>query len=165
MSRSEAMGSGLEVIFGMDWLSVNLILIDCSEKRLLFPEKEESVVLSSGQVWNEVKEGSCCFLVLTHMEVDQSGRSLDHSIVSDFLDVFPKEVPKLPPYMEVEFCIDLVSSAGSISIAPYRMARAELVELKKQIEELLEKQIIRLSVSLWGAPVLLVKKKVSTTQN
>jgi len=44
-------------------------------------------------------------------------------------------------------------------MAPYRMALAELVELKKQIEELMEKQFIRPSISPWGAPVLLMKKK------
>ena len=73
--------------------------------------------------------------------------------------MFPEEVPGLPPRSEVEFSIDLVPGAGPVSIAPYRMAPAELVELKKQIGELLEKQFIRPSASPWGAPVLLVKKK------
>nr|KYP67693.1 Transposon Ty3-G Gag-Pol polyprotein [Cajanus cajan] len=59
----------------------------------------------------------------------------------------------------MEFSIDLVSGAGPVSVAPYRMALAELVELKGQLEDLLEKQLVRLSVSPWGAPVLLVKKK------
>nr|KYP61005.1 Retrotransposable element Tf2 [Cajanus cajan] len=60
---------------------------------------------------------------------------------------------------DVEFSIDLVPGAGPVSVAPYRMAPAELVELKKQIKDLLEKQMVRPSVSPWGAPVLLVKKK------
>nr|KYP63954.1 Transposon Ty3-I Gag-Pol polyprotein [Cajanus cajan] len=59
----------------------------------------------------------------------------------------------------MEFSIDLVPGAGPVSVAPYRMAPAELVELKGQLEDLLEKQLVRPSVSLWGAPVLLVKKK------
>ena len=80
-------------------------------------------------------------------------------VVREFEDVFPEEVLRLPPRREVEFSIDLVPRAGPISIAPYRMAPTELVELKKQIEGLLEKQFIRPSASLWGAPVLLVKKK------
>nr|KYP35801.1 Retrovirus-related Pol polyprotein from transposon 17.6 [Cajanus cajan] len=65
----------------------------------------------------------------------------------------------LPPTREVEFSIDLVPGTGPISIAPYKMSPVELVELKKQIEELLEKGFVRPSVSPWGAPVLLVKKK------
>jgi len=80
-------------------------------------------------------------------------------VVREFFDVFPDEVPGLPPSREIEFSIDLVPGAGPVSIAPYRMAPAELAKLKKQIEELLEKQFIRPSVSPWGAPVLLVKKK------
>nr|KYP61999.1 Transposon Ty3-G Gag-Pol polyprotein [Cajanus cajan] len=65
----------------------------------------------------------------------------------------------LPPTNEVEFSIDLVPGTRPISIAPYRMSPIELVELKKQIEDLLEKGFARPSVSPWGAPVLLVKKK------
>ena len=80
-------------------------------------------------------------------------------MVRDFSYVFPEDVPGLPFPREMEFPIDLVPGARPISIAPYRMAPVELVELKKKIEELLEKQFIRPSVSPWGALVLLVKKK------
>ena len=59
----------------------------------------------------------------------------------------------------MEFAIDLVIGTSHILIAPYLMSASELGELKKQLEDLLEKQYIRLSVSPWGAPVLLVKKK------
>jgi len=58
-------------------------------------------------------------------------------MVREFEDVFPEEVPRLPPRREVESSIDLVLEAGPVSIAPYRMAPTELVELKKQIEKLL----------------------------
>ncbi|XP_073261125.1 uncharacterized protein [Populus alba] len=60
---------------------------------------------------------------------------------------------------EIEFCIDLDSGTKSIFMAPYRMAPAELKELKEQIQDLLDKGFIRPSVSPWGAPVLFVKKK------
>ncbi|MCI69804.1 RNA-directed DNA polymerase (Reverse transcriptase), partial [Trifolium medium] len=59
----------------------------------------------------------------------------------------------------VEFTIDLVPGTSPISMAPYRMSTSELKELKKQLEDLLEKKFIRPSVSPWGAPMLLVKKK------
>ncbi|XP_017412929.1 uncharacterized protein LOC108324495 [Vigna angularis] len=68
-------------------------------------------------------------------------------------------VPGLPPSREVDFAIDLMPGAGPVSVAPYRMAPAELEKLKKQIEDLLEKKFIRPSVPPWGAPVLLGKKK------
>ncbi|MCI53339.1 RNA-directed DNA polymerase (Reverse transcriptase), partial [Trifolium medium] len=71
----------------------------------------------------------------------------------------PGDVSDVPPEREVEFSIDLVPSTSPISMAPYQMPASELKELKKQLEELLEKKFIRPSVSPWGAPVLLVKKK------
>jgi len=63
-------------------------------------------------------------------------------VVHEFEDVFPDEVPGLPPSREMEFSIDLVPRTGLVSVAPYRMALVELVELKKQIKELMEKQFI-----------------------
>ena len=80
-------------------------------------------------------------------------------MVNEYPDVFPDEVPGLPPSRDVDFSIDLIPGAGQVSMAPYRMAPAELAELKKQIEDLLEKKFIRPSTSPWGALVLLVKKK------
>jgi len=98
-------------------------------------------------------------MIFDQLEVEKEERITMIPVVREFEDVFPGEVLGLPPRREVEFSIDLVLGAGPVSIAPYRMARAELVELKKQIEELLEKQFIRPSASPWRAPVLLVKKK------
>nr|GFD45593.1 putative reverse transcriptase domain-containing protein [Tanacetum cinerariifolium] len=67
--------------------------------------------------------------------------------------VFPDELPGIPPVREVEFNIELIPGAELISKAPYRMASVELKELKDQLQELLERGFIRLSVSPWGAPV------------
>nr|GFC88367.1 putative nucleotidyltransferase, ribonuclease H [Tanacetum cinerariifolium] len=74
-------------------------------------------------------------------------------------DVFPDELPGIPPVREVEFNIELIPGAEPISKAPYRMAPIELKKLKDQLQELLERGFIRPSVSPWGAPVLFVKKK------
>ena len=79
--------------------------------------------------------------------------------MSEFPEVFPEDLPGLPPDREIEFSIDLLLGSGPISKAPYRMAPAELKELKEQLQELLDKGFIRPSVSPWGAPVLFVKKK------
>ncbi|RVW28572.1 Transposon Ty3-I Gag-Pol polyprotein [Vitis vinifera] len=83
----------------------------------------------------------------------------DIPIVREYPDVFPEDLPGLPPEREVEFTIDLVLGTGPMSKAPYRMAPMELKELKVQLQELLDKGFIRPSVSPWGAPVLFVKKK------
>jgi len=77
----------------------------------------------------------------------------------EFPEVFPDDIIDLLPEREVNFAIDLVPGTSRISIAPYRMSTSELCELNKQLEELLEKQFIRPSVSPWGDLVLLVKKK------
>ncbi|CAJ2679171.1 unnamed protein product [Trifolium pratense] len=87
------------------------------------------------------------------------GKMEELPVVCEFPDVFPEDVSNVPPKREVEFTIDLVPGTSPISMAPYRMSASELNELKKQLEELLEKKFIRPSVSPWGAPVLLVKKK------
>ncbi|XP_027905725.1 uncharacterized protein LOC114165266 [Vigna unguiculata] len=151
---------GLDVILGMDWLSANHILIDCNEKRVVFPSLEdEDQLISSQQVDQAIKEGSQCFLIMTQLSVEKGSGNIETPVVRDFSNVFLEDVPGLPPPREIEFFIDLVLGVGPMSMAPYRMAPAELEELKKQIEELLEKQFIRPSVSPWGAPVLLAKKK------
>ncbi|XP_073025230.1 uncharacterized protein [Primulina eburnea] len=78
-------------------------------------------------------------------------------IVAEFADVFPDEIPGFPPAREVEFGIELMPGTSPISRAPYRMAPAELRELKAQLHDLLDKGYIRPSVSPWGAPVLFVE--------
>jgi hypothetical protein len=86
----------------------------------------------------------------------------DVEIVREYKDVFPDELPGLPPEREIDFSIELIPGTAPISQAPYRMAPAELKELKTQLQELLDKGFIRPSVSPWGAPVLFVKKKDGT---
>ena len=80
-------------------------------------------------------------------------------VVCEFPDVFPDQLWGMPPVREVEFAIDLVPGTAPISVAPYRFAPAELVELKRQLKELEDQGFIRPSVSPWGAPALFVKKK------
>ncbi|GKG38649.1 hypothetical protein Tco_0460361, partial [Tanacetum coccineum] len=79
-------------------------------------------------------------------------------VIQDFPEVFPDELPGLPPPRQVEFRIDLIPSAAPVVRAPYRLAPSEMMELSK-LQELLEKGFIRPSSSPWGAPVLFVKKK------
>nr|GEX18512.1 putative reverse transcriptase domain-containing protein [Tanacetum cinerariifolium] len=83
----------------------------------------------------------------------------DVPIVREFPEVFPEDLPRLPPAQQVEFQIDLVPGAAPIARAPYRLALAEMQELSTQLQELSDKGFIRPSSSPWGAPVLFVKKK------
>ncbi|GJT38253.1 putative nucleotidyltransferase, ribonuclease H [Tanacetum coccineum] len=83
----------------------------------------------------------------------------DVPIVRDFPEVFPEDLPGLPPTRQVEFQIDLVPGAAPVARAPYRLAPSEMKELSEQLKELSDKGFIRPSSSPWGAPVLFVKKK------
>ncbi|GJT12667.1 putative reverse transcriptase domain-containing protein [Tanacetum coccineum] len=83
----------------------------------------------------------------------------DVPIVRDFPEVFPKDLPGLPPARPVEFQIDFILGAAPIAQVPYRLAPSEMKELSEQLQELSDKGFIRPSSSPWGAPVLFVKKK------
>lgn len=102
-----------------------------------------------------------CEGFLAYVVSDNNGEvSLgDIQVVREFSDVFPEELPGLPPDREIKFSIDLLSGTAPISKAPYHVAPLELKELKVQLQELLDKYFIRLSVSPWGALVFFVKKK------
>ena len=90
-------------------------------------------------------------------EVDQKLDAIP--VVREYPDVFLEDITEFTPEREIEFAIELVPGAGPISKALYWMSPLELTELKKKIEELLEKRFIRPSALPWGALVLLVKKK------
>ncbi|GJV58993.1 putative reverse transcriptase domain-containing protein, partial [Tanacetum coccineum] len=83
----------------------------------------------------------------------------DVPTVWDFSKVFPEDLPGLPPTRQVEFLIDLVTSAALVARAPYRFAPSELQELSTQLQELSDKGFMRPISSPWGAPVLFIKKK------
>ena len=97
--------------------------------------------------------------------LDSKGGQVDVEkipVVREFPDVFPEELPGIPPIREVDLSIEILPGTTPTSRAPYRMAPTELKKLKIQLQELLDKGFIRLSVSPWGAPVLFVKKKDGT---
>jgi hypothetical protein len=82
-------------------------------------------------------------------------------VVCEYPDVFPDELLGMPPDRDIKFAIELQPRTAPISKRPYRMPPAELVELKKQLQELLDKGFIRPSTSPWGCPALFVKKDES----
>ncbi|GJR06390.1 putative reverse transcriptase domain-containing protein [Tanacetum coccineum] len=110
-----------------------------------------------------MEKGFPIFLAhVTAKEVEDKSemkRLEDVSIVQDFPEVFPEDLPGLPPTRQVEFQIDLVPGAAPVARAPYRLAPSEMKELSEQLKELSDKDFIRPSSSPWGAPVLFVKKK------
>nr|GFA61767.1 putative reverse transcriptase domain-containing protein [Tanacetum cinerariifolium] len=79
--------------------------------------------------------------------------------ICKFPDVFPEDLPGLPPPRQVEFEIELVPEAAPVARTPYRLAPSEMKELAKQLQELSDKGFLRPSSSPWGTPVLFIKKK------
>ena len=161
-----------DVVLGMDWLSRHRATLDCYKKevKLNRPGKLEvkfkglrrelsSCMISAMTAQKMLRKGCQGYLAYV-VETGNEGTILDEiQVVREFPDVFPDDIAGLPPEREVEFTIDLISGTEPVSIPSYRMAPAELRELKAQLEELLSKGFIRPSISPWGAPVLFVKKK------
>jgi hypothetical protein len=80
-------------------------------------------------------------------------------MIKEYPNIFPEELPGLPPNRDIKFAIDLAPGTTPIAKKPYRMAATELAKLNKQLSELEQKGYVRPSSSPWGAPVLFVKKK------
>ncbi|KAL8133843.1 hypothetical protein AgCh_009056 [Apium graveolens] len=144
--------------------------IDCKKKRVVMytsdnrrisyqGQRQDRKFLSVMQARRLMRQG--CEAYLAHVVDTKKETSIldEIAIVREFPDIFPEELPGLPPDCEIEFSIDLIPGAEPVSKAPYRMAPMEMKELAKQLQELLDKGVIRPSVSPWGAPVLFVKKK------
>ncbi|TYK27234.1 ty3-gypsy retrotransposon protein [Cucumis melo var. makuwa] len=161
-----------DLILGMDWLSTNHASIDCFGKEVVFNPlsgpsfkfRGAGIVcipkvisgMKASKLLNQGTWGILASVVDTREpEVSLSSKP----VVREYPDVFSDELLGLPPPREIDFAIELKSSTAPISRAPYKMAPAELKELKVQLQELLDKGFIRPSVSPWGAPVLFVKKK------
>jgi hypothetical protein len=143
--------SSIDLILGMSWLRKAKAVIHCTRGtvELTSPKGERFVVM----ITITPSTRSTIYLV------DGKFVCRNICVVREFTDVFPEELPGMPPDREVEFVIDLLSGTAPISKRPYRMSVEELKELKKQQTELQVAGYIRPSSSPWGAPVLFVQKK------
>ena len=142
-----------------------VVLESSDHQRVVFQGERQvfpSCLILAVRAFELIRAG--CQAYLAHV-VDTSKSEVkleDVPIVNEFPDIFPADLPGLPPDRDTEFTIELIPGTTPISISPYRMAPLELKKLKTQLQELLEKGFIQPSVSPWGAPVLFVKKKDGT---
>jgi hypothetical protein len=130
---------GIDVILGMDWLSKHKGKVNCAKKAV-------RLTTSSGKEVEYVVENlftdkaTSNRIVLNHLDATST---LDIRTVSEFLDVFPEELPGMPPDREIDFVIELVLGTAIIFKRPYRMSANQLTELKEQLQELLDIGYIR----------------------
>ena len=154
----------LDVILGMDWLTRHRGVIDCASRTIKLTNAKGEVVtfqspvpqkpgISLNQAAGEEQE----------VAVEKTTKKLeDIPIVREYPEVFPDDLTTMPPKRDIEFRIDLVPGTAPIHKRPYRMGANELAEVKKQVDEQLQKGYIRPSTSPWGAPVIFVEKKDKT---
>jgi hypothetical protein len=139
-------------------LSKHKELIDCAKKsvKLTTPEGKELEFVAGPVV---TAKG-----VANHAKVNQldASQGSEVPVVNAFPDVFPEELPGMPPDRDIEFVIELKPGTAPIYKTPYRMATLELAKLKEHINELLEKGFIRPGSSPWGAPLIFVLNKDGT---
>ncbi|XP_073276408.1 uncharacterized protein [Primulina huaijiensis] len=125
------------------------------QQRFPGPQQAQVHALTKDQVQDAssgVIAGNEGFMIYAVDATQEKGFEVsDIHVVKEFPDVFPDEIIGFPPQREIDFSIELVSRTNPISRAPYRLAPAELKELKEQLQDLLEKGYIRPSMSSWGA--------------
>jgi hypothetical protein len=142
----------VDIILGTNWMTQHQVVLDVANRIV------------------EVHSPTCGKLTL-YLPSQETTRSCAFSmielplekilVVYDYADVFPDELPGMPPDQDIKFAIELQLGTTPISKRPYRMPPAELAELKKQLQELLDKGFIHPCTSPWGCPALFVKKDES----
>ncbi|KAI3776670.1 hypothetical protein L1987_46458 [Smallanthus sonchifolius] len=163
---------GFDVVLGMNWLTANEAQIICKRKiiRLMAPGGSEVEVfgdreapmpnvMSMIKATKYLRRGCKAYLVYVIEKCNEVKELDDVPVVREYPEVFPEDLPRIPPDREIEFRIDLVPDAQPMAKAPYRLAPVEMKELIAHLDELLKKGFIKPSISPWGAPVLFVKKK------
>ena len=163
--------SRFDVILGMDQLTAYRIVIDCERRRVTAYTQDGTRMAFQGDkhdilphtVYESRCQGQLVGWLASLTLEDEVRPDLDlPRVVCEYVDVFPDELPGLPPHRDVDFDIELHPGISPISMTPHRMAPVELQELRVQLQELLDKGFIRPSTSPWGASALIVEKRGKT---
>ena len=147
------------------------VVIDCERRRVTAYTQDGTRVVFQGDkhdilpqtVYESRCQGQLVGWLASLTLEDEERLDLDlPQVVCEYVDVFPNELPGLPPQRVLDFGIELHPGTSPISMTLQRMAPVELQELRVQLQELLDKGFIRPSASPWGAPILFSKKKDKT---
>eukprot|EP00253_Pinus_taeda_P016436 PITA_16436 len=155
-----------DLIIGMDWLEAHQAWVDCYGRRILgINDEGEAIQIQGINRKVSAMKMKCCLrkgcqaYVIQEVSKEKGPFLGQYPVLAEFPDVFPKELPGLPPVRELDLTIELKPGTQPISKTPYRIIALELQELQIQLKELLDIRHIRPSISPWGAPVIFVKKK------
>jgi hypothetical protein len=147
-------GQDIDVILGMNWLAQHRAILNTNLRTIKLSHGHEEIHLCIPVAIPARPPGQVYEAIIPEIQ--------NIPVVCEFSDVFPEDLPRLPPERDVEFVIELKPDTTPISRRSYRMPPNELVELKTQLQDLLEKGFIRPSSSPWGCPAIFVKKKDQT---
>jgi hypothetical protein len=140
----------VDIILGANWMTLHQVVLYVASRIM----EINSPICGSFTLFLPSQDSTLsCAFAMTELPVKMI------PVVPEYADVFPDELPRMPPDRDIEFPIELQPGTTPISKRPYHMPPAELAELKKQLQELLDKGFIRPSTSPWGCPALFVKKK------
>jgi hypothetical protein len=143
-------GQGLDVILRMSWMKLHRAVLDIAGRLVHLDSLVYGKVILHLPAISPIKAS------LHH------GAELnleDIHVVREFPDVFPDDLPRMPPERAIEFKIELQPGTAPIAKASYKISHVEMNELKIQLQGLLDKGYILPSMSPWGCSVLFVEKK------
>jgi hypothetical protein len=143
-------GQGIDVILGMSCMKLHKAILDIAGRLIHLDSPVYDKVILHLPTISLIK-------VSLHHMVEL--KLEDIHVVREFSDIFPDDLPGMPPERAIEFKIELQPSTALIAKAPYKMSHVELKELKIQLQGLLDKGYIRSNISPWGCSALFVEKK------
>jgi hypothetical protein len=143
-------GQGIDVTLGMGWMKRCKAVLDIAAR---------TVHLESPTHGSAILKLPSPTSIASALHHTATQKLEDIPVAYEFPDVFPEDLPGMPPDQDVEFGIELQPGTAPVSRRMYKMTPKELAELKVQLNELLDKGYIRPSSSPWGCPALFVKKK------
>ena len=107
-------------------LSSNRVLLNCAKKSEIFPNSKNLLKSPTNSKSEPLRNEIQGYLLLSYMEIKEEVELKNITVVQNFPEVFPNDIPGLPPNREIEFSIDLMPGVGPISMAPYRMSPSKL---------------------------------------
>jgi hypothetical protein len=140
----------MDVLLGMDWMTRHRVSLDISSQAVEIDSPDYGTTILYLSQW---KCNNSHAYAVEGIKLD------DIPIVFEYPDVFPDDLPGMPPDRDIDFVIELQPGIAPISKRPYRMPPNKLAELQIQLQDILDKGFIRPSASPWGCPALFVKKK------